>query len=653
MKAKEIRQKYLDFFKSKGHKIIPSASLLPENDPTTLFTGSGMQPMVPYLLGETHPEGTRIVDSQKCFRAGDIDDVGDNRHTTFFEMLGNWSLGDYFKKEQIDWMFKFLTKELNLDPSRLYISVYRGNEKYKLKKDEEAVAIWQEKFKSIDIDAKAVDFAEKNGIQDGKIFYYPEKENWWSRVGVPENMPEGEPGGPDSEMFWDFGAELKLHENSEWKDKPCHPACDCGRFLEIGNNVFMQFIKTKDGFDELKNKNIDFGGGLERLAVAVNDTPDIFLSDIFESLRNKIEITTGKKYGENENQTKAFRVIMDHLRGATFLIADGAIPSNKDQGYFTRRLIRRAVRFAHNLDVNSNFTADVAEVVINEYQDYYTELKNKRDIILSEITKEEDKFRKTLETGLKEFKKLKIDPDKENNGIKIYHPENDDLSKEYIPLKRNGALLFDLYQTFGFPFEMSIEEIENKTGEKLNNWQIKDFKKQFDFNSKQHQELSRTASAGKFKGGLADNGEETARLHTATHLLNASLRKVLGDHVYQKGSNITAERLRFDFTHNEKLTDEEKVEVEELVNKAIQDDLPISFEEMSVEEAKEKGAIGVFDSKYDQKVKVYKVGDNDNIFSMEICGGPHVKSTGELGSFKIKKEQSSSAGVRRIKGILK
>ena len=387
MKAQEIRQKYLDFFKSKGHKIIPSASLLPENDPTTLFTGSGMQPMVPYLLGETHPEGVRIADSQKCFRAGDIDDVGDNRHTTFFEMLGNWSLGDYFKREQIEWIFEFLTKELTLDPKRLYISVYRGNKKYNLEKDNEAVEFWQERFKSVGITAKAVDNAEKDGIQNGKIFYYPEKENWWSRVGVPENMPEGEPGGPDSEIFWDFGADLKLHENSKWKNEPCHPACDCGRFLEIGNNVFMQFIKTKDGFEPLKNKNIDFGGGLERLAVAVNDTPDIFLSDIFENLRNKIESVTGKKYGENENQTKAFRVIMDHLRGATFLIADGAIPSNKDQGYFTRRLIRRAVRFAYDLDANSNFTSDVAKVVIDEYQNYYSELKDKKDFILSEINR--------------------------------------------------------------------------------------------------------------------------------------------------------------------------------------------------------------------------------------------------------------------------
>jgi alanyl-tRNA synthetase len=617
MKAEEIRQKYLDFFKSKGHKIIPSASLLPENDPSTLFTGSGMQPMVPYLLGEKHPEGTRVTDSQKCFRASDIDDVGDNRHTTFFEMLGNWSLGDYFKKEQIEWMFEFLTKELKLNPKKLYVTVYRGNKELDLEKDNEAVNIWQERFKSIGIEAKAVDFAEKNGMQNGRIFYYDEKENWWSRSGVPEQMPEGEPGGPDSEMFWDFGAELKLHENSRWKNKPCHPACDCGRFLEIGNNVFMQFVKTKDGFSELKNKNIDFGGGLERLAVAINNTPDIFLSDIFESLRNKIESVTGKKYGENINQTKAFRVIMDHLRGATFLIADGAIPSNKDQGYFTRRLIRRAIRFAYNLNVDFDFTADVANVVIDEYQDYYVKLKDKRKLIISEINKEENKFRKTLKNGLKEFEKKK---------------------------EINGKEAFDLYQTYGFPIEMTKELAEEK-GIKIN-------EKEFNEELKKHQKLSKSASAGKFKGGLADSSKETAKLHTATHLLNAALREVLGNHVYQKGSNITAERLRFDFTHNEKLTDEEKGKVEEIVNNIINKDLPISFEEMNINKAKEIGAIGVFDSKYDQKVKVYKIGEDNNIFSMEICGGPHIKSTGELGGFKIKKEQSSSSGVRRIKAIL-
>jgi len=624
MKASELRQKYLDFFKERGHTIIPSASLLPENDPSTLFTGSGMQPMVPYLLGEKHPEGQRIVDSQKCFRTGDIDDIGDNRHTTLFEMLGNWSLGDYFKEKQIPWIFEFLTKDLGLDPTRLYISVYRGNKKYKLDRDDEAVELWKEQFSSVGIDAQAVDFAEKNGMQGGRIFYYPEKENWWSRVGVPENMPTGEPGGPDSEMFWDFGADLKLHENSKWKDEPCHPACDCGRFLEIGNNVFMQFVKTDEGFESLKNKNIDFGGGLERLAVAVNDTPDIFRSDIFEGLRNKIEEVTGKKYGENETQTKAFRVVMDHLRGATFLISDGAIPSNKDQGYFTRRLIRRAIRFAYDLDVNFDFTAEVANIVIDEYGNYYKNMEEKRKIIVSEIAGEEKKFRTTLENGLKEFKKW--------------------LSKNTEEKIVSGDFAFKLFATYGFPVEMTIEMAE-ENGISVD---MKGFKDEFN----KHQELSRTASTGKFKGGLADSSEQTTSLHTAAHLLLEAMRRVLGDHVSQKGSNITAERLRFDFSHPEKLSLEQKQEIENLVNEQIQKSLPVTFEEMPLEEARKIGAMGIFDSKYSEKVKVYSIGIGDNNFSKEICGGPHVDNIGKLGKFKIKKEESSSAGVRRIKATL-
>ena len=624
MKASELRQKYLDFFKDRGHVIVPSASLLPENDPTTLFTGSGMQPMVPYLLGEKHPEGTRIVDSQKCFRAMDIDDVGDNRHTTMFEMLGNWSLGDYFKKEQIPWMFEFLTENLGLNPKRLYISVYRGNEKYGLDRDDEAVNLWKNEFSKVGIEAEAVNSAELNGMQGGRIFYYPEKENWWSRVGIPENMPVGEPGGPDSEMFWDFGAELKLHEKSKWRDKPCHPACDCGRFLEIGNNVFMQFMKTADGFEPLKNQNIDFGGGLERLAVAVNDTPDIFMSDIFETLRTKIEEVTGKKYGEKETETSAFRVIMDHLRGATFLISDGAIPDNKDQGYFTRRLIRRAVRFAYDLDVKENFTSGVASVVIDEYGNYYTDMEEKREMIVTEISKEEKKFRVTLENGLKEFNKW---TEKNPN-------------QNIIP----GDFAFKLFTTYGFPIEMTEEIAEEN--------EIKIDMNGFHSEMKKHQELSRTASAGKFKGGLADTSEETTKLHTTAHLLLEAMRRVLGEHVSQKGSNITAERLRYDFSHPEKLTAEQKEQIENIVNEQIKKELPVSFEEMPLKRAKEIGAIGVFDSKYSEKVKVYTIGTDDDTFSKEICGGPHVDNIGKLGKFKIKKEESSSAGVRRIKAVL-
>lgn len=654
MTANEIRQKYLDFFETKGHKIVPSASLLPENDPTTLFTGSGMQPMVPYLLGENHPEGTRIADLQKCFRSSDIEEVGDNRHTTFFEMLGNWSLGDYFKKEQIEWMFEFLTskeKGLGLNPERLYMSVYRGNEQIGISKDEEVVQIWQEQFKKFDIDAKAVDNAEVDGMQGGRIFYFDEKENWWSRAGVPENMPVGEPGGPDSEMFWDLGADLKLHENSEWKDQPCHPACDCGRFVEIGNNVFMQYVKTDDGFTELENKNIDFGGGLERFMVAVEDNPDIFACNIFDNVRKKLEEISGKKYGENEEDTKAFRVIMDHLRGATFLIGDGAVPSNKDQGYFTRRLIRRAVRFAHGLGVEDNFTKEIAEVVIADYAEQYENLVEKKDFILEEIDKEEKKFRKALKKGLKEFNKAVV-----KHGTLMESGWIDEVTDQFIEDSKSNSrylprnTIFKLYDTFGFPLEMIEEECKNRDivfGDKE--------KEEFKEDLEKHKELSRTASAGKFKGGLADSGEETKKLHTVAHLMLAALRKVLGDHVQQRGSNITAERLRFDFSHSEKLTDEQKVEVEELVNEAIEKRVPVTCEEMTLDEAKEKGAVGVFESKYGERVKVYKVvGGNGEYFSNEICGGPHVANTSEIKKkFKIKKEQSSGAGVRRIKAALK
>ncbi|MFZ2978939.1 MAG: alanine--tRNA ligase-related protein, partial [Candidatus Magasanikiibacteriota bacterium] len=363
----ELRKKYLEFYKSKGHTIIPSASLIPENDPTTLFTGSGMQPMVPYLLGEKHPLGTRICDSQKSFRSQDIDDVGDNRHTTFFEMLGNWSLGDYFKTEQIDWMFEFLINIVGLDPNKLYITCFRGAENFGIPKDEEASKIWQEKFKTVGIDAKVVDNAEQNGMQDGKIFYYDASKNWWSRAGVPENMPVGEPGGPDSEMFWDFGPELKLHENSKWSNESCHVNCDCGRFMEIGNNVFMQYKKTDSGFEELKQPNIDFGGGMERIAAALNNDSDMFKIDLFANPIKLLEKLSGHKYDENEKIIYAFRVILDHLRAATFLINDNAIPSNKDQGYFTRRLIRRSVRYARDLGINNNFCVEVAKIYIEEY----------------------------------------------------------------------------------------------------------------------------------------------------------------------------------------------------------------------------------------------------------------------------------------------
>lgn len=633
MTAAELRKKYLDFFASKGHAIVPSSPIVPENDPTTLFTGSGMQPMVPYLLGEKHPMGKLIADSQKCFRTPDIEDVGDNRHTTFFEMLGNWSLGDYFKKEQIEWMFEFLTKELELDPKKIYVSVYRGNEDLNIPKDAEAVKLWKEQFKKVGVEADDIDFAEKNGMQGGRIFYYDEKENWWSRAGVPENMPSGEPGGPDSEMFWDFGAHLQLHEKSQWKDQPCHPACDCGRFLEIGNNVFMQYKKTDDGFEELDSRNIDFGGGLERLSVAVLDNPDVFMCDLFDLPRRKMEELSKKKYGENDEDTRSFRVILDHLRGAVFLISDGAVPANKDQGYFTRRLIRRAVRFAHQLGIEENFAGEIAESVVETYKDYYVDLADKKDYILSELVKEEEKFRKTLEKGLKEFDKLQ-------NYVAEEYEKKGELN--YL---MNGKVAFDLFQTYGFPLEMFFEELDNRQMIYIEDEIRKDFEKEL----KEHQDLSRTASVGKFKGGLADSKEDTMQLHTSAHLMLAGLRKMFGDHVHQKGSNINGERVRFDFSHPEKLTDEEKKAVEDYVNGAIQAKVDVVMEEMSLEDAQAIGAEGAFESRYGDTVKVYTAGE----YSKEICGGPHVENTGDIkGVFKIKKEQSSSAGVRRIKAIL-
>lgn len=610
MTLDELRQKYLDFFKAKEHVIAPSASLIPENDPTTLFTNAGMQPMVPYLLGETHPEGKRIANSQKCFRTQDIDEVGDNRHTTFFEMLGNWSFGDYFKAEQISWMFEFVTKELELDPNRLYITCYAGNDTIGIPKDTESFDLWAKEFGAVGIEAG----------EGERIYYYGDEKNWWSRAGVPANMPDGEPGGPDAEMFWDFDPnnELKLHEKSKWAKEECHPNCDCGRFMEIGNNVFMQYQKTESGFEPLANKNIDFGGGLERMCAAVNNEQDIFNLDVFAGVKKELETLSGKEYDNGPSLTEAFRVIMDHVRAATFLVADGAVPSNKDQGYFTRRLIRRAVRYAHQIDIHDKFTAHVAELYIEAYKNAYPSLLEFKDRILLELEKEESKFLNTLAKGLREL-------DKGLEG---------DLAER----------AFFFFESHGFPLELFMEELDRR-GIKYDQ---KDLEAKFAEKYKAHQALSRSGAEQKFKGGLADNSEMTVKYHTTAHLMHEALRRVLGDHVEQRGSNITEKRARFDFSHPEKLTDEQKAKVEELVNNAIADDLPVSVEEMSVDEARAQGAIGIFDEKYGDQVKVYTIGE----FSKEICGGPHVERTGDLGHFKIKKEQASSAGIRRIKAIL-
>ncbi len=615
MNAHELRQKYLDFFKAHGHVIVPSASLVPENDPSTLFTGSGMQPMVPYLLGEPHPMGTRLADSQKCFRSQDIDEVGDNRHTTFFEMLGNWSLGDYFKQEQLTWMFEFLTHELSLDPSRLFFSIFVGNETIGIPRDSEAEEILKTCFTS----------ANANINPDGHIFAYPEKKNWWSRSGVPDNMPVGEPGGPDCEMFWDFGVQHNLHENSAWKNEACHINCDCGRYMEIGNNVFMAYRKTEQGFEPLPKKNVDFGGGLERMVAAVLDNPDMFRIGLFDSARSVIEQLSGKSYGAIADETFAFRVILDHVRAATFLIGDGILPSNKDQGYFVRRLLRRAVRFGRRLNVHEALVRSVSDAFITTYAQAYPKLAEKHDVILKEVETEELKFGKTIEQGLRELKKIVS-----STGT------------------FTGTDTFNLYQSYGFPLELTTEELTRSHNMTVDEAQFRaDFKK--------HQELSRAGSEKKFAGGLADHSEQSTKYHTATHLLHQALRQVLGPHVEQRGSNITQERLRFDFSHAEKVTADELKQVEAIVNEQIEKALPIHFEMLTVAEAKARGAIGLFGDKYAQigdKIKVYFVGEGDHSFSKEICGGPHVENSKELGHFSITKEEAVSAGVRRIKAVL-
>jgi len=601
MSSSEIRQKYLDFFVKKGHKIIPAAPLVPENDPTTLFTSSGMQQLVPYLKGEAHPLGKRLTDSQPSLRLQDIEEVGDTSHTTFFEMLGNWSLGDYFKEEQLAFIWEFLTKELGLDKDKLYVSVFAGTKE--VPEDKESVAIWK-----------------KLGVPQERIFSYGVDKNWWSRSGPPEQMPTGEIGGPDSEVFYDFGEELQLHKASPFKTKPCHPNCQCGRFLEIGNSVFIQYEKKEDGsLGELPQKNVDFGGGLERLTAAANNNPDIFQIDLFNPLIRFIELVSHKSYHIKENQ-KAMRIMADHLRAAVFLIAEGVESSNVTQGYVLRRLIRRTIRYGRLLRISEQFTSKVAEGVVESYHDTYPQLSQNLEKIKKHLLTEEERFRRTLDRGLREWEK-------------------------YVTALRNtvtipGEKAFYLYESFGFPLELT-EELAHERGLKVDR---EGFKKALE----NHQKLSRTASAGMFKGGLADHSEEVTKLHTATHLLHAALRKILGPHVKQKGSNITSERLRFDFTHERKLTEEEIRKIEDLVNQKIKENLAVTMAILDLESAKKSGALGFFEEKYGEKVKVYSIGD----FSKEICGGPHVDFTGRLGRFKIIKEEAAAQGVRRIYGAL-
>ncbi len=637
MDSSAIRKKFLDFYANKGHAIVSSCGLIPDNDPTTLFVSAGMQQMVPYLLGETHPLGRRVANTQRCLRTQDIDEVGDNRHTTFFEMLGNWSLNDYFKEEQLAWVFEFLIKEIGLDPKKLCVTVFRGMPESGIARDDESAGIWKKLFSAAGIEAKDVDFAERDGMRDGRIFYYDETKNWWSRSGTPGGMPEGEPGGPDSEIFFDFGAEKLIHEHSRFANQPCHPNCDCGRFLEIGNSVFMEYVKRSGRIEKMPTRNVDFGGGLERMAAASLNDSDVFKTDLLKPIIEKIEAVSKKTYGGDEKTTAAMRVIADHIRAATFMVVDGALPSNKAQGYFTRRLIRRAVVKGHQLGIDGNFLADISKTVCDLYESTYG---ISRGMVGDELDREESRFRKTLADGLKDIKLLKtvLVPGTMKNEDGYDIPVKLTITESIV------NFFFNLYQSKGMPLELVFEELDADGVD----YDKETIRKKFQEKLKQHQEQSRTTSAGMFKGGLADAGIETTKLHTAAHLMLAALRKVLGDGVSQKGSNINAERLRFDFSYPQKLTQEQIKRVEDLVNEQIEKNVPVDKIQMALEDAKKSGATGAFEDKYATQVTVYGIGD----FSREICGGPHVENTGVLGTFKIIKEESAGAGIRRIKAVL-
>ena len=648
LSSNELRALFLKFFQKKGHSVIPSASVIPENDPTVLFTTAGMHPLVPYLLGQKHPQGTRLTDVQKCIRTGDIDEVGDMSHLTFFEMLGNWSLGDYFKDQMIPWSWEFLTSPewLGIDPDKLAFTVFEGDED--CPRDEEAANLWR-----------------KCGVKDDHLFYLPKEHNWWGPAGVTG------PCGPDTEMFI-------ITKKPCGPD--CSPACHCGAYLEIWNDVFMQYNKQKDGsFIPLTQKNVDTGMGLERTICVLNGKKSVYETDAFTGILAKIEELCGKKYTPDDENTRAFRIVADHMRTSTFIIGDprGIGPSNVGQGYILRRLIRRAVRYGMGLGLQEGFTAEIAKVIIDQYKAVYPELEQNKAFVLGQLTLEEGRFARTLKQGEKEFDKVmnnlrrtreameKILADdtlaaaEEAVKTHVLRPQPDmvsaieavkagDLAKVKAECQRihdslnviDGRSAFKLYDTYGFPIEIT-KELAAENGLTVDE---ADFAKRFE----QHQATSRSGAEQIFKGGLADHSEQTTCLHTATHLLQAALRKVLGDEVHQKGSNITAERLRFDFTFGRKVTPEELAQVEALVNEAIAAKVPITMEEMTVSEAKAQGAMGLFESKYGEVVRVYTMGP----YSKEICGGPHANNTGDLVSFKIIKEEASSAGVRRIKATI-
>ncbi|MEK7186252.1 MAG: alanine--tRNA ligase-related protein [Patescibacteria group bacterium] len=639
LQALDIFEKYINFFEKKRHKRISNSPLIPQNDPTTLFTSSGMQPLVPYLLGEKHPQGLRLVNAQNCFRAQDIDEIGDNRHTTFFRMLGNWSLGDYFKKEQIPWYWEFLTKEIGLPKDKLYITVFKGFES--IPRDEESERIWTEILQNEDLDPKE------------KISSYGVDKNWWSRAGNPSNMPEGEPGGPDSEVFFDFGT-----PHDKKYGEQCHPNCECGRFLEIGNSVFMEYQKTKDGFKALPNKNVDFGGGLERLLAAYENQSDVFQTSLISPIIKTVEEILKTEYKTN---SRAMRIIADHLIASVFIASAGIYPSSKDQGYVLRRLIRRAIRYGKQLGNQTYFINEVAISVINNYSDTDPYLHDNKKKILDVLAEEEKKFSQAIQEGLRvskdiisnltpiepaKYSRLMQAPDKTGLFREIYRGNIKKLNLSESVISNatiSGPQAFNLYQSFGFPIEMVTELAQDQR-------LLVDIES-FDKKLKEHQEKSRLGGARKFAGGLADHSEKTVMGHTATHLLHQALRDVLGDTVHQTGSNITSERVRFDFSYEEKLTDEDILKVEEIVNKKISENLPVHFEMMPLERAKEIGAIGLFDDKYAEDVKVYFVGPSAGSgrpYSAEFCGGPHVDFTGRLKKFKIIKQDNIGNKQRRL-----
>lgn len=609
MTGNQLRDLYLQFFRERGHAVIPSAPIVLANDPTTLFTSSGMQPMMPYLLGQNHPLGARLADSQKSFRSGDIEEVGDNRHTTFFEMLGNWSLGDYFKKEQLPWFWEFLTTKVGLDPQKLYVTVFSGDEQNRIPKDQESIEIWQQIFASSGINASYLELhTEEAGYQQGmgesRIFGFNAAKNWWSRAGVPSNMPAGEPGGPDSEVFYDFGT-----PHDPKFGKHCHPNCDCGRFMEIGNSVFMLYQKQSDGsIKELSQKNVDFGGGFERILAAKNNHPDVFLTDLFYPVIKSLQEITGKTYQDN---LTSFRIIVDHFKGSVMMISEGLEPSNKQQGYLLRRLLRRASLKLFKLKDNFD-TKDLSlliKPIFDLYEGVYLDTDKDLDRVVLVIKQEVEKFRVTLQKGLKVLEKAdQID----------------------------GKLAFGLLSTYGFPWELTLEIAQEKN-QKPN-------RKAFETEFKKHQDLSRSSSTGMFKGGLADHSETVTKYHTATHLLQKALRDILGDHVHQAGSNLTGERLRFDFTHPTSLTTQELERVENLVNQYVDENLPVTFETLPYEEAIKSGALAFFKEKYPDHVTVYSIGQ----ISKELCGGPHVSSTGQIGKIKVVKQESLGQSLRRL-----